>query len=116
MDVFTFRDRLVSDYERFSRSFTRIKAADIEAYVDGEYRAGRFWPAPLIQLNPSFVRGGSVEDLVRDGLLHAECRNIFRAGKTEAGSLGVSLILHRHQEEAIIIARKGQSYVLTTGT
>ena len=34
MDVFDFRDELVSEYERFSRSFTRIRAADISQAVN----------------------------------------------------------------------------------
>jgi hypothetical protein len=34
MDVFAFRDRLIEDYERFSRSFTRIRAEDICGAVE----------------------------------------------------------------------------------
>jgi hypothetical protein len=116
MDVFAFRDRLVADYERFTRSFTQIQAKDMKEYVEQEYRGGRFWPAPLIQLNPSFVAGGDIDSFVAEGLLHPECKNIFRVGKTENGSLGTGLTLHKHQEEAIRIARTGESYVLTTGT
>lgn len=46
MDVFEFRDRLVSEYERFTRSFIRIRAGDIKTHVDGEYAAGRFGQRP----------------------------------------------------------------------
>jgi ATP-dependent helicase YprA (DUF1998 family) len=116
MDVFAFRDRLVADYERFTRSFARVRADDIRGRVDAEYAAGRFWPAPLIQLNPAFVAAGEVGDLVAEGLLHPECADIFRAGKTPAGAAGVPLVLHKHQEEAIRVARRRESYVLTTGT
>ena len=73
MDVFSFRDQLVGDYERFSRSFTTIRAADIQEGVEAAYRSGRFWPAPLIQLNPNFVPGGPIEALVAGGLLDPEC-------------------------------------------
>jgi RAD3-like DEAD/DEAH box helicase len=44
-----------------------------------------------------------------------ECRRVFRCGKNRAGS-GISLRLHRHQQEAVEIAATGASYVLTTGT
>ncbi|MBF0124647.1 MAG: DEAD/DEAH box helicase [Magnetococcales bacterium] len=115
MDVFQFRNQLIADYEQFSRSFTKILAADIQAYVDQTYTDGRFWPAPLIQLNPSFVSGGQIDDLVAEGLLHPECRNIFRIQK-QPGSLGLPMQLHKHQEEAIRIAKRRASYVLTTGT
>lgn len=115
MDVFTFRDHIVADYERFSRSFTSIRATDIRDNVEGAYRAGRFWPAPLIQLNPNFVSGGSVDDLVAAGALDPECANIFRI-KSRTGGAGLPLVLHQHQREAIDIAKRGESYVLTTGT
>ena len=81
MDVFSFRDRVVEDYGQFSRSFTQIKAPDLRDFVDGRYGAGEYWPSPLIQLNPSFVGGGSIGSLVEEGLLHPECSRIFRWGK-----------------------------------
>jgi hypothetical protein len=61
MDVFGLREAIVGEYARFSRSFTKVRAPDIRAFLDGEYERGRFWPAPLIQLNPSFVPGATVQ-------------------------------------------------------
>ena len=78
MDVFAFREELVSEYERFSRSFTNIRAEDILEAVNEAYAGGRFWPAPLIQLNPNFVPGGSIDDLVSKGTLDEECAKVFR--------------------------------------
>lgn len=115
MDVFEFRDDLVSEYERFSRSFTKISASDIESAVESAYREGRFWPAPLIQLNPNFVSGGSIDELVAAGALDRECAKIFRL-KSKDDTFGKPMVLHKHQREAIEVAKKGQSYVLTTGT
>jgi len=115
MDVFEFRGKLVSDYAAFTRSFTRIQAEDIKRFVDEAYDSGRYWPAPLVQVNPNFKAGGTVEALVAAGALHPECSRIFRAGKSGA-SMGVSLTLFKHQEEAISFAQSGESYVLTTGT
>jgi superfamily II DNA/RNA helicase len=116
MDVFDFRDRLVGEYERFTRSFVRIKAADIKAHVDAKYNAGRFWPAPMVGLNPAFVPGGDIRKFVAEGLLHPECERIFRYNKDETGNPGTVLTLHRHQEDGIRIAKRRESYVLTTGT
>jgi len=116
MDVFDFRDKLVDEYARFTRSFVRIGAPDIKAHVDQEYAAERFWPAPMVQLNPAFVSGGDIGKFVAEGLLHPECERIFRAGKSADGAPGVALTLHRHQEQAIRIAHRRESYVLTTGT
>jgi len=115
MDVFQFRERLIGDYSSFTRSFTKPQATDIKEYLQGRYDENIFWPAPLVQLNPSFVSGGSVEQLVEEKLLHKECARIFRAGKT-ANDFGITLRLHKHQEEAIRAAQRNESYVLTTGT
>ena len=115
MDVFEFRDKLISDYARFSRSFTTIEAEDIKQAVDVAYEGGRFWPAPLIQLNPNFEQGGPIEDLTSNGVLDSECAKIFRI-KSPTDPFGQSLTLYKHQAEAIEIAKRQESYVLTTGT
>ena len=115
MDVFAFRKELIAEYERFSRSFSSIQAADICQAVDAAYASGRFWPDPLIELNPNFAPGGSIEEFVANGILDAECAKIFRI-KTPTDSFGQPLVLHKHQAEAIDIAQRGESYVLTTGT
>jgi len=115
MDVFEFRDRLIEDYESFSRSFTQIRAEDVRDAVEAAYRGGRFWPAPLIQINPHFVSGGTVDELVDAGRLDAECAKIFRI-KSLDDTFGKPMALHRHQRDAIDVVQRGESYVLTTGT
>ncbi len=115
LDVFSFRDELVAEYERFSRSFTRIRAEDIARKVDAAFSGGRFCPAPLVQLNPNFEPGGWVDELVADGTLDPECEKIFRLKHT-GDTFGTRLRLHRHQTDAIAIAGRGESYALTTGT
>ncbi len=115
MDVFELRDRVIDDYAAFTRSFARIRATDIKERVDEAYAEGRFWPSPLIQLNPSFEPGGTVDELVDDGTLTGECRHIFRK-KDEVNDVGEPITLHRHQVEGIRAAKRDESYVLTTGT
>ena len=115
MDVFEFRKQLVKDYERFTRSFCTIRAKDIQEFSDKAYTEGHFWPDPLIQLNPGFVSDMTVEDLVRQKVLHPLCSAIFRLDKHSDGS-GLPLPLYKHQEEALTPALKGKSYVVATGT
>ena len=115
MDVFDLRNRLVSDYRSYTRSFIKIRDARIEAFVDGILGAGGFWPEPLLQLNPTFRPGGTVDELVELGILHRECAQIFRIGKSDTDHRGKQLLLHQHQREAILKAQEDQSYVLTTG-
>ena len=115
MNVFEFRQNLVNEYAEFTRSFTRIKADDIRAFVDAEYASQKYWPEPLVQVNPNFQPGGTVESLCEAGQLSQACAQIFRFGKS-AASAGHSLPLYKHQVEAISLASAGESYVLTTGT
>ena len=115
MDVFTLRNQLISDYERFTRSFTKIRSDDISQIVDRAYSDGDFWPPPIIQLNPNYVPGADIDDLVSDGTLHPACGDIFRI-KQPGNQPTQKLTLHKHQFEAIDIAKSGKNYVLTTGT
>ena len=116
MDVFDLRNRLISDYQRYTRSFIKIRDPRISEFVDGILGAEGFWPEPLLQLNPTFRPGGTIDDLVELGILHRECSSIFRIGKSDTDHHGKQLLLHQHQREAILKAREGRSYVLTTGT
>ena len=116
MDVFDLRGNLVSDYRDYVRSFIRIRDPRIAGFVDGILDAEGFWPEPLLQLNPTFRPGGTIDDLVGEGTLHPECSRIFRIDKSEADHHGRQLLLHQHQRDAIRKAKEGRSYVLTTGT
>jgi ATP-dependent helicase YprA (DUF1998 family) len=116
MDVFDLRNRLVADYADYTRSFIKIADPRIDAKVEQELQQGALWPEPLLQLNPTFLSGGTIDHLVADGTLHPECARIFRIDKTGADSTGQPLQLHTHQVEAIRQAKQGRSFVLTSGT
>ena len=115
VDVFELRKRLVSDYQDYVTSFVRIKDARVGEHVQKSLEEGLLWPDPLIQLNPSFEAGESIDELVKEGVLHEECLRIFRTSKDQ-DEHGEPLRLYRHQSEAIRTARRGENYVLTTGT
>lgn len=115
MNVFEFRKNLIDEYSDFTRSFSRIKADDILTFVNGEYKSQKYWPEPLIQVNPNYQPGDTVQGLCDGNHLHPKCAEIFRLNKGP-GSMGFSLPLFKHQEEAISLASAGESYVLTTGT
>ena len=82
MNVFELRNRLITDYGHFVRGFMHIHDARIRDKVEEELRTGLLWPEPLIQLNPSFEPGAWIDALVADGILHPECRKIFRKDKS----------------------------------
>jgi hypothetical protein len=56
MDVFSLRDNVVGEYKKFATSFTTIFASDIRTQIDAIYADARYWPEPLIQVNPNFKR------------------------------------------------------------
>lgn len=115
MDVFELHRDLIGDYASYTRSFIRIADRRIHEAVESEISAGLLWPDPLLQLNPSFEPGATIEQLVVEGVLHDECGRIFRI-KQHDNDFGSPLRLHRHQEQAIRKAAEGHAYVLTTGT
>ena len=116
MNIFNLRNRITEDYSDYVRSFLHILDDDIRQKVDQELESGLLWPEPLIQLNPSFEPAESIDELVVQGVLHEECRRVFQIDKEVTGGQGKTLRLHRHQAEAVKIAREGYNYVLTTGT
>src|SRR5207248_6650290 len=116
MNIFEFRNRLIGDYASYIQSFIQIRDPHISSYIQQKLREGVLWPEPLIQLNPLFARGESIDQLVTQGVLHRECGRVFRKDKSEDDDRGHPLRLHMHQSEAMRVARGGQSYVLTTGT
>jgi hypothetical protein len=77
MDVFALDRSVVGDYSAFARSFTSVKSEDLRRSIEDTYKTGRFWPEPLLQLNPHYKAGGSVLDLVRDGTLDTGCAAYF---------------------------------------
>jgi len=115
MNVFDLRSRLIADYSAYIRSFIQIADERIRDYVRESLDQGVLWPEPLIQLNPSFEPGESIDDLVAQSVLHEECHRAFRIKPTPTGP-SRPLRLHRHQADAVRAARAGHSYVLTTGT
>jgi hypothetical protein len=61
---------LVDDYGSYVSSFIRIKDDRIEEEVRSNLAEGLLWPDPLIQLNPSFEAGETIDELVNEGILH----------------------------------------------
>jgi len=115
MNVFSLRDQLINDYSTYISSFIQIRDEKIRGYVNHQLTSGFLWPDALIQLNPAFQPGDRVDELVDEGILHQTCKDIFIRDKDKDQSGGY-IHLHKHQEDAIRIANKGNNYILTTGT
>ena len=109
-NVFEVRNNLIDDFKSFSQSFVKPEAKDIEAYLKADEVNDKYWPEPLLQINPHYQQGESVTELVRQGILHPRTENIFK------GKDGKPITFYNHQAVAINKARERKNYVLTTGT
>jgi len=110
MDIFRVHESVVGDYRRYVESFLSIADEKIRAEVETRLLTqDGVCPDALVQLNPGFERGPSVQDLVDEGVLHPLCAGIFRRGSEP-------IRLHRHQDDAIRRALSGRPFVVTSGT
>lgn len=111
MNVFELDEDLVGRYEKFARSFTTIRAEDIRSQVDRIYDSGKFWPEPLIGVNPHYKDGRSLSALVAQGVVDPDLAKVFAVGPDRT-PIGLRL----HQDEALMKALQGLNYIVTTGT
>ena len=110
MKAFDFDSHVIEAYEGFTRSFSDIRARDLRREIGTTYESEKFWPSPLISLNPSFMAEKTVEDLVESKVLDEHTGRIFRSDD------GEPLLLYLHQAQAIARATSGQNFIVTTGT
>ncbi len=105
-DVFALRDEVVREYQSYVKSFINILDSKLLKYVTKTLDQGRLWPDPVLQLNPAFERGSDLKTLAREGVILPETARFF----------GEHLLLYRHQEEALRVARQRKHYIVSTGT
>ncbi len=109
MKAFQFDRQVIENYVSFSRSFSKIRATDLKKAIGHQYEVGRFWPDPLLSINPHYEAGPTVDDLTESGDLCPETAQIFRFDSSP-------IKFHKHQGQAIAKARAGSSFLVTTGT
>jgi superfamily II DNA/RNA helicase/very-short-patch-repair endonuclease len=109
-NIFDLHKDILGDYKLYIDSFINIADEKILATVRKDFDSGNLYPEPLVQFNPSFESGGSVEDLVNDGVLVKEFNNIFYDGENNTWSI------YKHQTEAIVKGNEGKGFVVTSGT
>ena len=105
MQAFKIHEQIVGDYKNYLKSFTLIKDERIKKEVNLAFSAGKFLPDPLIQFNPSYLLGESLDDLITGKIIHPDLKRIF-------GNYN----LYAHQVEAIKKGVNGQNFVVTSGT
>ena len=105
IDIFNIHKKIMDNYKHFVRSFVNIKNEKIKNFVESEINEGKFWPEPLIQFNPSFEPGESIQSLIGENILHPELVSVFKGYD-----------LFKHQSEALVKGSEGSDFVVTSGT
>lgn len=105
MDVFQIHKEVIGEYESFVESFINIKDGKIREKIESELEGGKLWPEPLIQFNPSYKSGESVNSLCKRGVLHTKMNEIFKGFN-----------LYKHQVSALELGTQDNDFVVTSGT
>lgn len=104
MNVFDLHVSVVKDYQRYVQSFLSIADDRVRQFVESKLLDENvFWPAALIQLNPSYRLGHTVDELASAGTVLQATANIFRT------SASAPIQLYQDQYDAIARATTKQS-------
>ena len=93
MDAFKTHEQVISNYRSYLSSFLNIADERIKNEVKRAFESDGFIPEPLIQFNPSFEKGNSLNDLAVNGDLSKAFGeyNLYKH-QYEAIQIGNSLI------------------------
>ncbi|MBE0640037.1 MAG: DEAD/DEAH box helicase [Bacteroidales bacterium] len=105
MNIFDIHRNITGAYEEYIRSFVNISDKRIEQEVENSLLKGLILPEPLVQFNPSFEVGGSIDALISKHVLNQKVGHCFKGWE-----------LFKHQTEAIEIGSRNESFVVTSGT
>lgn len=109
-NIFDLHSDILSDYKLYIESSLNIDNKRIQSKVFEELYSGKLYPEPLIQFNPTFQSGGTVQDLINDGALSNHFKDIFYDNQ------GKSWSIWQHQSEAIKKGNEKKGFVVTSGT
>ncbi|WP_231427710.1 DEAD/DEAH box helicase [Pedobacter sp. Leaf250] len=105
MDAFKTHSKVISNYKDYLHSFLSISDERIKNEVDKIIMGEGLIPEPLIQFNPSFQKGETLNALIEQNLINSNLPKTFG---------GYSL--YKHQIEAIKIGIQDKGFVVTSGT
>lgn len=105
MNIIKIYDDLKTNYKKYLSSFISIKDETIKDKVLGTIANEEGWPKALIQFNPNFKQGMSVNELIAKGLpIHPELSQFFQNN------------FYFHQQQAIELGCQGREFIVTSGT
>lgn len=105
MNIFDLQHQIMKDYRSYISSFIRIADPIIKKRVDVELDNGKLWPEPLIQFNPTFKPGETIQHLIAQRGLHQGLAATFEGYR-----------LYAHQVDAVELGVRGKDFIVTSGT
>jgi len=105
MNIFHTHEGIIKEYKSYIESFINIKKDNIREAVAKSLETGKLWPQPLIQFNPIYKPGKTVDQLVQDRVLHPGLQKLFKGYR-----------LYHHQVEALTLSAEGNGFIVTSGT
>ena len=105
MDAFKTHSKVINNYKNYLNSFLSISDDRIKNEVDKIIMGDGLIPEPLIQFNPSFQKGETLNELIEQNLINSNLPKTF-GGYT----------LYKHQIEAIKIGIQNNGFIVTSGT
>src|SRR5436190_87036 len=105
MDAFITHDSITTNYRNYLNSFLSIADERIQEEVKKSFEGNGFIPEPLVQFNPAYQTGESLNELVKQKLVNENIPRVFGGYD-----------LFQHQIEALKIGLDGKGFVVTSGT
>ena len=101
--------KISEKYRRYLKTMFDIKDSDYKSIFESRLEDNKvFEKGPYLDVTNSFSKGKNLEDLINEGLISSEFRELDRLYKIPN--------LHYHQEEALRKAINGQNLIVSTGT
>lgn len=105
VNILQLRNDVVEQYKSYIASFLNITDKRLLEHAEAILEDNKLWPDPLLQCNPGFKKGETVDHLVEKEVLHSQMADIFKGFE-----------LHYHQAEAIKLGAGNQDFIVTSGT
>ena len=105
INILKLRHQVMGEYHNYVQSFLDIRDRRLREYAEKMLDRGDLWPDPLLQCNPGFEKGETVEQLIESEVIHHDMGHIFNG-----------FHLHKHQAEAIKLGSKKKGFIVTSGT
>ncbi|MFN7330028.1 MAG: hypothetical protein ACK5UP_11035, partial [Bacteroidota bacterium] len=105
MNTLALHNSILKQYEDYIESFINIKDDTIRLAVREAIAQGKLWKEPLVQFNPAFDVSESINDLIKEGVIHPELQHVFKDYK-----------LYAHQVQALRLGAAGKDFIVTSGT